>query len=196
MNSATNLATLNMDAWADGQTQSKLWLCRELERLWSKKESQFWIYGAWYGTLAQLILLREKLSVKNFDLFDIDSEALAIAKKINTTWEINQIAYFKFHTLDCNKIETARITAEKPDLIINTSCEHFKNFRWFENLPMGQTFLVQSTNMQHPTHILRAEKLEHFIDQLGPLSKIYFKGVYNFNYPENSFQRYMLIGKK
>ena len=186
----------NLDAWSDGQTQSKLWLSRELEKLWSSDDSHIWIYGSWYGTLAQILLCRERLSVKKFQLFDIDPHAVEVSKKLSLTWQIHRIAEFKFHLLDCLSISNSYISSKKPDFIINTSCEHFENYSWFKNLPAGQKFAIQSTNMTHATHILKSENLNHFLEQLGPVTKIFFSGEFFFNYPENSFSRFMVIGQK
>lgn len=190
------LENLNLDAWSDGQIQSKLWLCRELEKIWTGQDSHFWVYGSWYGTLAQMLLQRDRIKVKQFQLFDLDDSALEVSKKINLTWQIHQIANFVHHQLDCESISTSQILNEKPDLIINTSCEHFESFNWFRNLPRGQKFLVQSTDMSHETHILKANHLDHFISQLGSISNLQFSGELPFNYPQNSFRRFMVMGTK
>jgi hypothetical protein len=191
----SKLNKVNIEAWSDGQIQSKLWLCRELEKVWSHQSSQFWIYGSWYGLLPQMLLQREKLSIRHFQLFDIDSNALEISKKINFTWEIQKIR-FDHHTIDCNTIDSSFIEDKNPDLIINTSCEHFENYNWFYKIPKGQDFLIQSTDMIHPTHTQLAHNLEHFENQVGAVSEIYFKNELLFDYPKNGFKRFMIIGKK
>ena len=53
---------INKDAFSNGQVDSKLWLCRELENLqWTSKLTH--IYGGWYGITAFLLLSREKFKV-------------------------------------------------------------------------------------------------------------------------------------
>jgi hypothetical protein len=72
----------NQDAFSNGQIDSKLWLCRELESLeWSSDYTQ--IYGGWYGVLAFLLLSREKFCVGRIESFDIDPACENIADMIN-----------------------------------------------------------------------------------------------------------------
>ena len=193
----SKIQNVNLDAWSDGQIQSKLWLCRVLENQWNvQTPSHFWIYGAWYGILAQFLLVREKIAVRHFDLFDIDSEALSIAQALTSSWWIQKKVSFGFHHRDCDDVTENEIQQNQPDLVINTSCEHFQCYQWFHNLPKGQKFLLQSTNMQHPTHILRPNSLSNFIDQLGPVSEIWYQDVLPVRYPHFEFDRYMVMGQK
>lgn len=193
-----NMKPLNMDAWSDGQMRSKIWLCRELERLWpfGDRPTNIWIYGAWYGTLAQFLLIRERIKISRFDLFDIDSEALEISKAMSTMWWLNKKVQFGFHHQDCREIPPNIWQEGKPDLVINTSCEHFVDYKWFDGLPTGQCFLLQSTNMEHPTHILRAQSLEDLKRNLHSISEIFYEGTLSFKYPHFKFERYMIFGKK
>lgn len=201
MNVEQNTAELNLDAWSDGQMKSKLWLCQELENNWSKMFSptihaHIWIYGAWYGTLAQFLLIRDRVPIRQIELFDIDEVAVAVARKMTTMWWLNKKVSFDFHSGDCRLIATDKISQAKPDLLINTSCEHFVDYDWFTNLPRGQKFLLQSTNMKHPTHILCPENLDDFKTKLGEVNKIYYEGVLPFVYPNFQFDRFMVIGEK
>jgi hypothetical protein len=190
-----NLAELNMDAFSDGQMSSKLWLCENLESFLAEKPrfQETWIYGSWYGLLALLLLVRGKISLENIHLFDIDERALSISKKVLDHWKHSSSAKIFFHSHDCLEYPNF---LQKPDLVINTSVEHFEDFSWWRHLPAETHFVLQSTDMVHPEHISPIESLENFKQQLQLKEKPLFEGVRSFDYPNLKFQRFMLIGKK
>ena len=178
----------NIDSFSNGQIDSKLWLCRELEELgWSSELTR--IYGGWYGVLAFLLLSREKFQVTRIESFDMDPTCEAIADMINENWVIKEWQ-FKAHTADCTKPLDG-----EPDLIINTSSEHFENMDWFNNIPAGTRVAIQGNNMPHDDHIVHTDTLEEFMKQY-PLTQIFYGGSLNFRYPEWSFTRFMIIGVK
>lgn len=178
---------LNKDSFSNGQIDSKLWLCRELENLgWESKLTH--IYGGWYGVLAFLLLTREKFVVERIHSYDIDPECEAIADMINNNYVIKEWK-FKAHTADCNTLFS------NADLIINTSSEHFDTMDWFDNIAEGTRVIIQGNDMDHDDHVVHSDTLEKFIEQY-PLSEINYQGELEFIYPDWSFHRYMLIGKK
>lgn len=186
-----------MDAWSDGQMRSKLWLCDLIEKDFAnnKDPQEIWILGSWYGLLAQLLLVRQKLNVKKIRLFDIDAEALEISKKILNFWMIENKVEIIHEQIDCNQIPTF-YWQQKPNIIINTSCEHFKNYNWLV-FPAGINLYVQSTNMAHPTHINGVQNLEEFKNILAKNKiKMTYADQIDFKYPNFSFQRYMISGIK
>ena len=178
----------NKDAFSNGQIDSKLWLCRELEALnWSSDYTH--IYGGWYGVLAFLLLSREKFQVSRIESFDVDPTCEPIADMINENWVIKEWK-FKAFTLDCN--QTIR---GNPDLIINTSSEHFENMEWFNNIRPGTRIIIQGNNMQHHDHCVASASLEDFVAHY-PISNIVYQGSLDFTYPDWQFSRYMIIGVK
>lgn len=178
----------NKDAFSNGQIDSKLWLCRELEALnWSSDYTH--IYGGWYGILAFLLLSREKFKVGRIESFDVDPHCESIADMINENWVIKEWK-FKAFTLDCN--QTIR---GNPDLIINTSSEHFENMEWFNNIRPGTRIIIQGNNMQHHDHCVTSASLEDFVAHY-PISNIVYQGSLDFTYPDWQFSRYMIIGVK
>lgn len=178
---------INKDAFSNGQIDSKLWLCRELENLqWSSKLTQ--IYGGWYGITAFLLLSREKFQVDRIESYDIDPSCEQIADMINENWVIKEWK-FKAHTFDCNNI------CDTPDLIINTSSEHFDSMAWFDNISPGTRVIIQGNNMPHDDHVITTDTLEEFINQY-PLTEIDYSGKLDFEYPEWKFTRFMIIGVK
>jgi hypothetical protein len=179
---------LNKDAFSNGQVDSKLWLCRELEALgWSSELTH--VYGGWYGVLGFLLLSREKFNVQRIESFDIDPTCEAVADMINENWVFKEWQ-FKAHTADCNQALPGN-----PDLIINTSSEHFESMAWFDRIPVGTRVIIQGNNMTHDDHHIHSATLDDFIKQY-PLSQIAYSGSQDFTYPEWSFTRYMIIGVK
>ena len=179
---------INRDAFSNGQIDSKLWLCRELERLnWSSNLTH--IYAGWYGITAFLLLSRENFKVDRIESYDIDPSCQPLADMINENWVFKEWQ-FKAFTYDCN-LPFDR----NPDLIINTSTEHFNNLDWFDNIPVGTRVILQGNNMPHDTHIVHSKNLEDFKNHYK-ISEIDYEGSLDFNYPSWNFTRFMIIGKK
>jgi hypothetical protein len=178
----------NKDAFSNGQVDSKLWLCQELEKLeWSSDLTH--IYAGWHGILSFLLLSRENFEVGRIESFDLDPTCEPMADMINENWVIKEWK-FKAFTLDCN--QGVRGT---PDLIINTSTEHFDSMEWFDRIRPGTRVILQGNNMPHDDHFIDSASLEDFIAHY-PLSKIVYQGSLDFIYPKWSFTRYMIIGIK
>lgn len=179
---------INKDAFSNGQVDSKLWLCQELEKLkWSSDLTH--IYAGWYGILSFLLLSRENFKVGRIESFDLDPTCEPIADMINENWVIKEWK-FKAFTLDCNQGVRGA-----PDLIINTSTEHFDSMEWFDRIRPGTRVILQGNNMPHDDHFIDSASLEDFITHY-PLSEIAYQGSLDFAYPEWSFTRYMIIGVK
>ena len=178
---------LNRDAFSNGQVDSKLWLCRELEKLgWSSKLTH--IYAGWHGVLAFLLLSREQFKVDRIESYDMDPTCEAIADTINENWVFKDWK-FKAHTADCNQVSGA------PDLVINTSTEHFDSMDWFNRIPKGTRVILQGNNMPNTGHKVYSGTLDEFVS-FYPLSDLAYTGSLEFKYPTWSFTRYMIIGTK
>ena len=98
------------DAFTHGQIRSKLWLCRELEKL-NCSSNLTWIYGGWYGLVAFLLLSREKFNVKRIHSYDVDP---------SMTWW-NNIPSGKRVVLQGNNM-----VHEGEEVTISTSLDNFK----------------------------------------------------------------------
>jgi hypothetical protein len=178
----------NKDAFSNGQIDSKLWLCRELKNLgWTSTLTH--IYGGWYGVLAFLLLSRENFSVERIESYDIDPACEPIADMINNNWVIKNWQ-FKAHTADCDFVDKTQ-----PDLIINTSSEHFDSMLWFDTIPKGTRVIIQGNNMPHDDHVIHSQTLQEFKDRY-PLSEIAYSSSLDFHYSDWSFTRFMIIGFK
>lgn len=181
---------INQDAFSSGQIGSKLWLCQELERLFDHIDS-VWIYGGWYGLTSFLLKTRGVLKVNQIKSFDIDESCEIVADMINENW-VWQNWQFKAETVDCNQLQPKE---SNPDLIINTSTEHFQSTDWWDKIPKGTCVALQGNNMPHEDHFVHSKSLEEFA-ALYPLSTTLFQGQKEFVYPDWSFIRYMIIGIK
>lgn len=179
---------INKDAFSSGQIDSKIWLCKELEKLFDQIDN-IWIYGGWYSTTALLLRSRDNIKIKKIYSYDIDPQCELMADIINENWVSKEWA-FKAFTKDCN---TLIPSIGNPDLIINTSTEHFENMDWWNNIPKNMTVVVQGNNMSHDDHHIYTTNLKQF-KKAFPLSKILYEGQLDFTYPTWCFTRFMLIG--
>jgi hypothetical protein len=182
--------SLCYDAFSNGQVESKLWLCENLEKISSIENAKIWILGGWYGIQAFLLLSRGNLNIKEIRSFDIDPECESIADKINNNWEIQQWK-FKAITQDCNTLDYTNT----PDIVINTSTEHFSSMEWFNRIPKGTLVCLQGNDMNHEDHHSQYTDLNSFANSF-PLTEVKYIGEHKFSYPSWSFTRFMLIGRK
>lgn len=177
---------INKDAFSNGQIDSKIWLCEELEKTgWQSSLTH--IYGGWYGITAFLLLSKNRFRVEKIRSFDIDPTCQPIADCINENWVIKDWK-FKAFTMDCNELQDKNC-----DLVINTSTEHFKVKDWFFNIPKGTRIILQGNNMSHEDHHVYSKNLKDFIDEY-PLSDYTYTGEKDFYYPKWNFKRFMILG--
>lgn len=181
---------VHSDAFSSGQMSSKLWMCQELEKLDHSYPKKIWIFGGWHGLSALLLLSREILPILSIRSFDIDPACQPIADILLENW-VWQEWKFKACTKDCNNLTYD----DYPDIIINTSTEHFHSKKWFDSIPKNTMIVLQSNDMKHEDHITCFKKLDDFIN-FYPVKKLLYKGQLDFKYPTWGFSRFMLIGKK
>lgn len=179
---------LDGDAFSSGQIGSKIWLCEELEKLFNSIDS-VWIYGGWYGLTAFLLRSRNNLKVERIVSYDLDPKCKPVADMINENW-VYQDWQFKAFTEDCSVLEPK---VDNPDLIINTSTEHFETLDWWNNIPAGVVVAIQGNNMVHDDHVVHTETLQQFKEQYQ-FGKVLFSGEKTFRYPDWEFTRFMIIG--
>lgn len=182
----------NKDAFSNGQIDSKLWLCRELEALNLPSKQKIWILGGWQGLAAFLLLSRDQFPVKHIRSFDVDPGCEAIADLINENWVYKEWT-FKAFTKDANLLDYN--TNERPDIVINTSCEHFDSMDWFHKIPKGTLVALQSNNLQHDEDTNSVNNIAEMILKYQ-LTDLIYDGILEFKYPNMQFTRFMIIGIK
>jgi len=191
--------SVQADAWSDSQVASKLWLCQHLELQCEKLEytrhnHRIAVYAGWYGILPFMLLTRGKIKyVQWIRSIDIDPACEAIADEINCHWVMKEWK-FKAVTKDVNE-QRWNMPYNDPSIVTNTSTEHFDKQDWFFKIPPGVLVALQSTNMEHEEHMNTVDSLEEFKLRY-PLSKIEYSGVREFSYPDKTFSRFMIIGRK
>ena len=185
-----NKKKIDKDAFRSGQIASKIWLCEKLESLFDSIDT-IWIYGGWIGMTAFLLKSRNNLSISNIRSYDMDPSCESIADMINENW-VYQDWQVKAHTSNCSVL-TPKLG--NPDLIINTSTEHFDTMEWWNNIPHGTYVAIQGNNMPHADHVVHSKSLEDFC-QGYVIDKLLYKGELEFKYPDWKFTRFMLIGIK
>lgn len=183
------------DAFASGQILSKLWLAETLEAVVEFQDVleplKILILGGWYGQLHLIFRLRKKLKIDYTASIDIDDSVKNIAEKINETW-VWQSRKFSAITADANNY---LYDLNDYNTVINTSVEHIESHQWFENIPKDAIVVLQSNDMPHDDHTNNHRSLEDFKNDF-PLRDHFYDGVKVFQYPNKTFKRYMIIGKK
>lgn len=172
-----------------GQMESKKWLIDSLLALDMKFECAY-ILGGWYGVLSALLLENPKGRISQIHSFDIDPVSEKIAVKLNREHYEKNI--FRAWTKDLYKISYENSPQHpRPDLVINTVCEHILDLKgWVNMIPKGTLLVMQSNNyFKEPDHVNCVSSLDEFISK-APLSKILFKG----EKVQRKYTRYQLIG--
>lgn len=186
---------LDQDAFASSQIVSKLWLAETLEKVieYSELEKDLKILnlGGWYGILHFILKTRNNLKIKVYRNIDIDKDACDIADLINETW-VWQNWKFKSISDDANNFKYSK---DDFNVVINTSVEHIDSDQWFQNIPAGTVVVLQSNNMPHEDHVHNHLDLDSFIKSF-PLTELLFHGQKMFQYENENFFRFMIIGLK
>jgi hypothetical protein len=190
------------DAFSRGQILSKKWLADELIKLDINLGTVFLCAG-WYGSLA-LLLFESGLKIEKIRSFDKDAECYKIADTINRpyvmsewkfkaqTADIHLINYRDGHTYDTikNNGEPQELY-DKPNTIVNTSCEHLTSFvLWYNLIPKGTLVALQTNNYYEiDDHINCVTDINEF-KKMAPLDNILYEGTLNLE----KYNRFMLIG--
>lgn len=188
------------DAFSLGQLNSKLWLIDNLP----DNLGTVFICAGWYGTLAALMFERARSKFDKIRSFDIDETCAPVADTMNRPWVMDGWQ-FKASTLDILEMNfpsthityrangTSLELTEMPDTIINTSCEHIKDFKnWYSKIPDGKLVILQSNNFYEiEEHVNCVTNAEEF-GSLAPMSNLIYSGELELE----KYSRFMLIGTK
>ena len=191
------------DALSWGQLKSKRWLVDELTKCNVELRTVF-ILGGWYGTLASM-LFNSDMVIHYIRSFDLDENCQPIADKVNNTqvqnnWRFKAITEDMFninydaHTWSTWSAKNNRNSfpiTDRPDTIINTSCEHINDFdNWYDMIPKGKLLILQNNNyFDLPEHVNCVDSLNTFAKQT-PMHEVLFEGTLELP----KYKRYMKIG--
>jgi len=193
------------DAMSQGQLKSKMWLIDELKILDVKLGNVFLCAG-WYGILATL-LFEHDFDIDSIRSFDIDPTVQEIAEKFNLPWFSDNWRFKAItediHNLDFDAHEwtswsnknrrMSKPITDKPDTIINTSCEHVADFgKWYNKIPSGKLLVLQSNDFEDiDEHVNTSKTLEVF-EHKTPMKEVLYSGELDLV----AYKRFMRIGYK
>jgi hypothetical protein len=109
-----------------------------------------------------------------------------------STMNIHDIEYpGHFKTLRSNGTECE--LWDKPDTIINTSCEHIIDFKsWYNKIPTGTLLILQSNNFfEIEDHVNCYKNVQEFVTDC-PMSELQFADELDCG----EYKRFMIIGQK
>lgn len=198
-----NNIDFDTDCFSQGQLKSKIWLVKQLKQL-DLNLGVVFLCAGWYATLATM-LFESNLRITKIRSFDIDDSCAAIADRFNKNWEMDS---WKFKAATANifdiNYQKATYSVKKPDgsettltdipdTVINTSCEHIKDFStWYESIPAGKIVILQTNNyFEIEDHVNCSKSLEEFANAT-PMAKCLFKGELDLV----KYKRFMRIGIK
>lgn len=184
------------DAFTKGQLVSKSWL---LEKLFQTKairsDKTIAILGCWIGSLVPFLI---KYNPQRIYGIDIDADSVHKSEILNQRYVQNAWQYkgvvADVLSLQCNNMQFetgGELITVKPDVIINTSCEHMST-EWFESCDSDQLIVMQTNdNPQFEGHINTCNHIDEMMLKY-PMSKTLFIG--KLTLP--NYSRLMQIGYK
>ncbi|MET0481954.1 MAG: class I SAM-dependent methyltransferase [Aestuariivirgaceae bacterium] len=149
-----------------------------------------WVLGGWYGVMAAILLDDRRFDIGHIRSIDFDPAVAPVAHSLNA--EASAAGRFSTSAADMYGLDY-RIAGARPDLVINTSCEHIPDLEgWLALLPPGMPVLLQSNNYANePSHVNIVGSLEHFA-ATAALSRVVFAGELQLKH----YTRFMLIGQR
>jgi len=170
----------------ESQIKSKIWILEQIKELRFNLNGNIYIFGGWYGVLAQLLV---DTFPKIQKVYSVDSDPNC--KYYGLLLSNND---YKIHFVTNDMKNFTQY--ENPKLIINTSTEHvesdvFEN--WLESVPENIPVVLQGNDFFHcDDHIRCSNDLEQF-KEMNSLSEYFFEGRI---YCPGNFYRFMTIGVK
>jgi hypothetical protein len=175
------------NAISEVQLQSKLWL---LDHLFTQVRSDrlaIQVLGGWCGVLPWLAELTGRGSSAEWTSIDIDPEACSLGKKVFG----DSVSRMRFLCDDIYALDYHALAGEKDLIVVNTICEHLRDFpRWRSMMPGGILTVLQSNNYGCcPDHVNCVDSVAE-LAATANLSRVLFQG----SLAMSLFTRYMLIG--
>jgi hypothetical protein len=172
------------------QIACKIWARNALFQHLGPSFGAIWVLGGWYGVMAAILLDDRRFAIGHIRSIDFDPAVAAVAHMLNA--EASGAGRFSTSAADMYSLDY-HAPADRPDLVINTSCEHIPDLEgWLALLPPGMPVLLQSNNYAtEPSHVNIVRSLDHFADTAA-LSRIVFAGELELR----NYTRYMLIGHR
>lgn len=186
-----------LDAFSKGQLASKAWLLSELFRIVPlKPHATVVILGSWIGSIVEFV--HNGLIIDRIYGIDMDPHAIELSEQLNQKWVQDSWKY-KGVVADVSVLTTNNMEFEtggelinvKPDVVVNTSCEHMDT-HWFDTAGSDQLIILQTNNSEgYDGHINTCSSLDE-VKEKYPMTKIKYAG--QLSLP--AYTRFMLIGYK
>ncbi len=175
------------------QTACKKWALEELRRACGPELGTVHVLAGWYGLLGAMLLNAPALRIAHLTVVDRDPSCEPVALALNATPARAGRFAFRCHDILTLDYAAPPEALERPDLVINTSCEHLDRFEaWYARLPDGMLLLLQSNDYRRiPEHVNCVDSLQAFRAQ-APLGQTLFAGELELG----KYTRFMLIGRK
>ena len=171
--------------------ERKEWLVNKYGNICAEDEIKLgvvYVLCGWYGILPAMLFLEYENEIDKMRSFDIDPECMKIADQINkqyssndwrfkaVTQDINEIN-FEEHSWQCWSNKNDRMSypiTDKPDTIINTSCEHTSK-DWYDKVPKGKFVILQSnSSFGEEGHVNAMTSLDEML-YTYPIDKLYYQ---------------------
>lgn len=164
------------DALRPNQIQCKAWLLEQLVDV--DRSSKVLVIGSWIGFTSYCL---HKMGFTYIAEVDPDRRLEPIAHHIN-----HENSNFIHISRDVNDVDVSTF-----DVVINTSCEHISNNKWFNSIRSGCLVILQSTDFVSDDHVNTVSGLNDMQEKY-PLTCCYM-GEKQFS---PMFTRYMICGTK
>ena len=180
----------------ESQMRCKKWLLDRLAENCGTRFGAVYILGGWYGVLGAMFLHDPRFTVNKVVSIDIDAQCKAIAEALNRV-HVQSERFVSMtgdaYNLDYSRLIKSHAADPKPDLLINTSCEHLTSTEaWIEKIPDRTLVAVQSNDYFNcAEHINCVPDLATFRQQVQ-LSQVIYQGQIELK----RYKRFMLIGVK
>jgi hypothetical protein len=197
------------DAFSRGQVLSKIWMATELAKVKKDFDSVFLLAG-WFGQ-ARLFFDLADISYNQMRVIDIDPLACKVSDQI---FNIEQLTDYKVKSVELDLTDMSWLYRtgaqykvknytnntsfdEKmiPDLVINTSAEHFHEdwYHKFVNRPLetDPIFVIQSNNLHEVDDHINSIHSMSEMKKKFPMTRLLYEGVLQLT----GYKRFMLIGR-
>ena len=186
------------------QMASKRWLREALAASQPGRLETVLVLGGWYGVLAAMLLSDPRFDLGRVYSLDLDPGCLPVAETLNQRHL--RAGRFSAVTRDMMTLDLRRDLLPttqpdggcapmrvRPDLVVNTSCEHIGDFgHWYQRVPPATLLALQSNDyFSCDEHVNCVVDIDAFRRQ-APMQQLMFAGAL----PLKRYTRFMLIGRK
>lgn len=176
-----------MDCFWNSQLTSKMFLLNTL--VTKSYIGEVFIFGGWYGVLAQLILDDKDLRPRKIYSIDVDPECEWIVNDVITDPIVTAV------TADMVSYEYP----SKPTTVINTVTEHITQEQydiWWDKVPSGTFYVLQGNNFYDAEDHVRCAKDMHDFKRINNCTQNLGDAQWACEGPSEDFLRFMVWGIK